>query len=323
MKIVKEQYIWSEKYRPQVLEDLIITNNIKNQLKENIKEKNVPHLFLISNSAGLGKTTLARILSRELNSDTKFINGSQDRGLDIFRNQVRDFITSSTFDDSKKMVIIDEADGLTSDSNKAIRGLIEEFSKNTIFIFTANYEDMIIEPLKNRLVKINFDEMFQDSKNKPELGLKILERLKFILDNENVKYKVKDLKTLITNFYPSIRSMILTLQQSVKIENGNKFLELSQNILNINDYMKNFMEKLKQKDYKECRNIILSSQEPRKIYSYIFKNIESYFEGINLSKITLLCATYLENDKTCRDKHLNACAFVSEILIDSSITFKG
>jgi len=107
-KVDNTQFIWSEKYRPQTLDDVIITDEIRKTFKQFLKGGRFPHLLLTSTNPGLGKTSIVHAIINDLNADVKFINGSQDRGIDTFKGQVRDFITSVSIDDSPKIVVIDE-----------------------------------------------------------------------------------------------------------------------------------------------------------------------------------------------------------------------
>jgi replication factor C small subunit len=265
---------------------------------------------------GVGKTSIANSIVKDLEADVKWINGSQDRGIDTFRNTVKEFVTSVAIDDSPKIVVIDEADGLTDEAQKILRGLIEEFSKDSTFILTCNYKEQLIEPLRNRFIHFDFDNIY--NQNKKELGLQIFNRLKFILDNEGIEYTDKALSPVVTNIYPSVRKMVLVLQQSV--EDG--VLHLDESMINMSGKYLSIMEGVKKKDFNTVRKLLQDLDDPGSLYTYVFKNLDDLFEGESIPQVVLQCAKYQDMHSNARDKSICAAAFSVELMMAPGIDFK-
>ena len=151
------QLLWSEKYRPQKVEDCILPESIKSTFLEYVNRKEIPNL-LLSGTAGVGKTTIAKALCEEVGCDYIVINGSDESGIDVLRNKIKGYASSVSFMGGRKVIIIDEADYLNPNSTQpALRGAIEEFSSNCSFIFTCNFKNRIIEPIHSRCAGIEFE----------------------------------------------------------------------------------------------------------------------------------------------------------------------
>ena len=160
-------FLWVEKYRPQTIEDCILPANVKETFQSFVNQGEIPNL-LLSGTAGVGKTTIAKALCRELGADYYVINGSDEgRFLDTVRNQAKNFAStvSLTASARHKVLIIDEADNTTPDVQLLLRASIEEFQKNCRFIFTCNFKNKIIEPLHSRTTVVEFNVRGQTSKN--------------------------------------------------------------------------------------------------------------------------------------------------------------
>ena len=151
-----KQVLWVEKYRPRKIQDCILPPAIKKSFSEFVKNKEIPNL-LLSGGPGVGKTTVARALCEQLETDYLIINGSEESGIDVLRSKIKSFASTVSLTGGTKVVILDEADYLNPQSTQpALRGFIEEFHNNCRFIFTANYKNRIIEPLHSRCSVIEF-----------------------------------------------------------------------------------------------------------------------------------------------------------------------
>ena len=145
-----EQELWVERYRPKNIDECILPKSLKKTFKEFVKNNDIPNLLLAGGS-GVGKTTVARALCDELNTDHMIINGSEESGIDILRTKIKQFASTVSLSGGQKVVILDEADYLNPQSTQpALRGFIEEFHRNCRFIFTCNFKNRIIEPLHSR-----------------------------------------------------------------------------------------------------------------------------------------------------------------------------
>jgi len=138
-----EQLLWVEKYRPNKVEDCILPESIKTTFQEYVNRKEIPNL-LLSGTAGVGKTTIAKALCEEVGCDYLVINGSDDRGIATMQTTVKNYATSISLSGGRKVIILDEADNITPDAQKALRGMMEAVAINCSFIFTCNFKNRII-----------------------------------------------------------------------------------------------------------------------------------------------------------------------------------
>lgn len=159
--------IWTEKYRPQKLADVVGQNSIVSKLKKFLEHKNMPHL-LFSGPAGVGKSTLALAIAKELYADSwkeNFLelNASDERGIDVVRTKIKEFAKIRTLDDVPfKIIFLDEADALTKDAQQALRRTMEVFTENTRFILSCNYSSKIIDPIQSRCAVFRFKNLSKD-----------------------------------------------------------------------------------------------------------------------------------------------------------------
>ena len=127
---MRDEFLWVEKYRPKTIDDCILPESLKQTFGEFVENKEIPNL-LFSGTAGIGKTTVARALCEQLGADYILINGSEESGIDVLRNKIKNFASTVSLAGGTKVVILDEADYLNPQSTQpALRGFIEEFSKN-------------------------------------------------------------------------------------------------------------------------------------------------------------------------------------------------
>lgn len=196
--------MWIEKYRPAVLDDLILSAENRKYI-EKFKDNEIPTLLFVS-SPGTGKTSLAKIIAKDLlKTQYLYINASDENGIDTIRTKVIGFAQTKSLTGAIKVIILDEADGLSPDSQRALRNVMEEYSKHTRFILTANYKHRIIDPLKSRcqLVDLTFDIK------------SVVTKVANILDKEKVTYDIDILSKIVKGAYPDIRLTINKVQRSV------------------------------------------------------------------------------------------------------------
>jgi len=205
-------FIWVEKYRPQTIEECILPESIKKTFRDFLNKGEIPNM-LLAGPPGVGKTTVAKALCKELGADYYVVNGSDEgRFLDTVRNRAKSFAStvSLTSQSKHKVIIIDEADNTTPDVQLLLRASIEEFSKNCRFIFTCNYKNKIIEPLHSRCAVVEFGIQ---GKLKQEIAAKFFGRLVSILEQERVEADKKVLAELINKHFPDWRRVLNECQR--------------------------------------------------------------------------------------------------------------
>ncbi|KOX96665.1 MULTISPECIES: replication factor C small subunit [Halorubrum] len=159
--------IWIEKYRPQSLDDIHGQEEIVERLQSYIAQDDVPHL-LFSGPAGVGKTTAATAIAREIYGEDNWrgnfleLNASDQRGIDVVRDRIKGFARSS-FGGDFRIVFLDEADSLTDDAQSALRRTMEQFSDNTRFILSCNYSSKIIDPIQSRCAVFRFSPLSDEA----------------------------------------------------------------------------------------------------------------------------------------------------------------
>jgi len=268
-----------------------------------------PHLYITPNGVIHHNTSIVNSIIKEMDADVLWINGSGDNGINIIRNKVTDFVSSVSLDDSPKLVVIDEADGLTPEAQKILRGKIEEFSKDSTFILTCNYKEQLIEPLRNRFIHFDFDNLY--NQNKKDVATQIFERLQFILENEGVEFNKADLGPVVSNMYPSVRKMVLVLQQSI---DDNK-LNLDVSMINLSGKFTTILEGIKAKDFVNVRKQLQDLDDPGSLYTYVFKNLDEWFKQDSIPQVVLQCAKYQDMHSLARDKAICAAAFAVEMMM--------
>jgi DNA polymerase III delta prime subunit len=194
--------LWVEKYRPQTLEEYVGNETIKNKIADYLKQGSIQNL-LFHGVAGTGKTTLAKLIAKNLNCDLLYINASDERGIDTIRDKIIPFASSMSFNDVK-IVILDEADYITPQAQATLRNTIESCSKTTRFIFTCNYLERIISPLQSRCQTFEITPPSKEQVNN---------QVNNILSKEGINEKIP--LEIINTYYPDIRKIINTTQGSI------------------------------------------------------------------------------------------------------------
>ena len=200
--------LWVEKYRPVTLDDMILTPEVRNSFEEIKKTQQIPNLLFTGN-AGIGKTSLAKVIAKNLIEDAQYlyINASDENGIDTIRSSVTNFAKTRSLTGNLKIIILDEVDGLTIDAQRALRNTMEEYSNTTRFILTANYHHRVIQPLQSRSQSY---DLTPPMKGCGERIVKILKQ-----ENINVEQEQKiNIKQLLKTFYPDLRKIINELQKS-------------------------------------------------------------------------------------------------------------
>lgn len=302
------QYIWCEKYRPQKVDDCILSADIKQIFLNFIKEGEIPHL-LLSGSAGTGKTTVAKALCNELGYDFLFLNGSNEgRSIDTVRNVISKYASTVSLTGSLKIVFIDEADYMNPDSvQPALRSLIEEFSHNCRFIMTCNYPNRIMEAIRSRCSHIEFTT---PASEKPMLMSKMMKRLMAILKKENITYKPEVVAHLIEKHFPDNRKILNELQ---KYSVGGS---IDEGILNnaAADTLNNLTSALKKKEFREIRQWVVDTidNDPKTLYRSIYDHLAIILKPESLPHAVIILAEYQYKLAFVADVEINTTAMLIE-----------
>jgi len=308
---VKEQFLWVEKYRPKTIADTILPEELKSTFQQFVDQKNIPNLIL-SGSAGVGKTTVARAMLEELECDYIVINGSMNGNIDTLRNEILNFASSVSLSGGRKYVILDEADYLNANSTQpALRNFMEEFSKNCGFILTCNFKNRIIEPLHSRCSVIDFKLSKSAS---AKLAAQFFKRVEKILSNENVEYDRAVVAEVITKFFPDWRRVLNELQRYAstgKIDSG---------ILgNIKDLEINSVYKLlKEKDFTSLRKWVAENVdiEQTEVFRRLYESADQYMTANSVPQLVLILSKYQYQAAFVADPEINIIACFTEILIN-------
>ena len=204
--------LWVEKYRPQVLEDYVGNEVIKNKIADYLKEGSIQNL-LFHGVAGTGKTTLAKLIAKNLNCDLLYINASDERGIDTIRDKIIPFASTMGFKDIK-IIILDEADYLTPQTQATLRNTMETFSRSTRFILTCNYLERIISPLQSRCQTFEITPPSKQEVNNKCQDILTQEKILFYGIHDNGQHH-NSIDGVIDTHYPDIRKIINTLQGSI------------------------------------------------------------------------------------------------------------
>jgi DNA polymerase III delta prime subunit len=311
---MRENLLWVEKYRPKTVNDCVLPQKLKKTFLEFVANKDIPNMIL-SGPAGTGKTTIARALCNELNVDSIIINASEESGIDVLRNKIKQFASSMTLDPSSKykVIILDEADYLNPQSTQpALRAFIEEFAGNCRFILTCNFKNRIISPLHSRCTVIDYTEV-NDSKIYPLFMKRVMQ----ICESEQIEYDKQAIADLIMKYAPDWRRVINELQ---RYSSSGKF---SVEALVSNDSsIKSLIKHLKAKDFKQVRAWCASNSDidPSVIFRKIYDGAYDILEPQSIPPVIILLADYQYKAAFCADQELNLVACLTEIM--ASATFK-
>ena len=300
----KTNTLWVEKYRPQSLDTYIGNDHLKSKVSIYLESGDLPHLLLFG-KAGTGKTTLAKLLVKNIECDYLYINASDENNVDTVRTKVKNFASTIGFKDMK-IIILDECDYITPNAQAALRNLMETFSKHCRFILTCNYVERIIDPIQSRC------QSFQII---PPSKTEVAKHLHNILIQENVIDSPEDIKVLVESGYPDIRRVINSPQRNVV--NGKLKLDTSSIIQN--DYKLKLLKILETQDkknaFKEIRQLLADNNitDYADLFRLLYDEVDGYGKG-HVAECILIIARYELSDSQVVDKEINVMAMIIEIL---------
>ena len=302
--------LWVETYRPKTIEDCILPDHLKEMFTEIVKTGEVPNL-LFTGTAGLGKTTVARALCEELGLDYILINASEHGNIDTLRGKIKQFASSISLSGGYKVVILDEADYLNATSTQpALRGFMEEFSKNCRFILTCNFKNKIIEPLHSRCGVIEFNTNKKDLARLCEL---FMNRALNILSAEAVKVdKPEVLAELIMKHAPDWRRIINELQRHSR----GGVLQLDVLSTSMQGNVADLFGYLKDKNFKSMRQWVAQNMDvdSAAIFRAIYDNMNDAVSPNSIPQLVLILADYQFKSSFAQDKELNMVACLTEVM---------
>ena len=311
-----QEAIWAERYRPQTVDDLIFPATMKEKINEWIEKKSMPNIGIFGDIPGTGKSSLLNVLIKQLDTDTLWINGSKENGIDVMRNKIGTFASTMSMSGEHKLVCMDEADYLTVPAQSTLRSDMELFSKKTRFAFTGNYPEQIIEPLLKRLQIFDLDTIY--AQNKKELGMQIFNRLIGILELEKVEYQKEDVLAVVKGYYPSTRDMIMHLEF-----NTVKGVLHQGGIQKADEVFEELVDVMRTRKFKDCRMAVEELLVPNAAWAFFWKNIDNIFELPSQPTVIMALSDYQDHAMRAANKHIPLGAFVTKMIGDPDVKIKG
>jgi DNA polymerase III delta prime subunit len=308
-----KSYLWVEKYRPSTIDECVLPERLKKTFKDMVESGESQNL-LLSGGAGCGKTTVAKALCNELETDWMMINCSEDGNIDTLRTRIRGFASTVSLTGSKKVVILDEFDYANAQSMQpALRGFIEEFADNCRFILTCNFKNRIIEPIHSRCTCIHFQF---GKKDMTKMSSQFMDRVTYILNDEGVPYEEKVIAKLIVRYAPDFRRIINELQRySVAGTIDVGILADIENI-KIND----LMGSMKCKNFQEVRKWVVDNldNDQVQIFKKIYDNLTDNIDPQSIPAAILIIAEYQYKSAFVADQEINMTACCVELMMECS-----
>ena len=293
--------LWVEKYRPTDLSTYVGNEHLKEKVKVYLESEDVPHLLLFG-KAGTGKTTLAKIITSNIDCDYMYINASDENKVDDVRNKIKTFASSVGFK-SLKVIILDECDYLTPNAQAALRNLMETFSKHCRFILTCNYVERIIDPIQSRC---------QSYKVVPPSKKEVAQQMVNILKEENCEFELDDIALIVNAGYPDIRRVINSAQR--QIVDGKLKIDTSSVIQN--NYKLQLLEMLSSNaKLNDIRKLIAdnSISDYSEIYRLLYDEVDNYGKGKQAECIMNIAEAQYQ-DVNVVDKEINFMSLIIRIM---------
>lgn len=314
--MVREHILWVEKYRPKSIGECILPENLKTVFQSFVDKNLIPNMTL-GGRAGIGKTTVAMALCEQLDADYLKIPASENGNIDMIRNDIRQFASTVSITGGRKVIILDEADGLTPLAQKALRNAMEEFAGNCSFILTCNFLNQVIDALQSRCPVIDFKPTKED---KPVMAKAMHKRIEEILKKENVPYDNKVIANLVVKYFPDFRETLGQLQKyssTGKIDEG-----ILSNLSEVP--IKTLIAAMKTKKFDDVRKWVANNadNEPTRIYRQLFDAMYDHFNASFIPEFVLILGDYLDQASRSLDQEITLLAFLTRVMADDNFKTK-
>lgn len=307
----REMFIWTEKYRPSKVSDCILPVRLKRVFQEYVDKKSIPNLML-TGSAGVGKTTIAKAMCDEIGLNHMIINSSEERGIDILRTKIKNYASTVSLTGGRKVIILDEADYLTPDAQAALRGMIEQFADNCSFIFTCNFKARLIDALHSRCSVVDFT---LTGGEKQDMALQFFNRVQNILRDENVQFDKKVLADLLQKYFPDYRRTLNELQRFAQF--GSIDASIQSQLSDIRK-MADLIAALKAKNFGLMRKWVVNNSDidPAMVYRKIYDGLNEYLKPESIPQAVVIIAKYQYQAAFVADQEVNLVAALTELMVD-------
>ncbi len=212
VSVDQNEFVWAEKYRPRILEDLVLPEKEYDAVKSAIDKQMIPNMLFFSSNGGTGKDSIISVLMNNIPMTMLTINASLERGIDGIKNRVVQFARTNSLDGTRKTCYMSESGGLTQVAVDSLKAIIEEHSSRMSFLMTTNSMNNISHALQTRMQFFDMNNL-PNEERKP-LVIKLYNRLRAILTIEGIAFDSKDLQAIILRYFPSYRELLVALEQS-------------------------------------------------------------------------------------------------------------
>jgi DNA polymerase III delta prime subunit len=305
------EFLFVEKYRPRTVAECVLPARIKRIFQEYVNKKQIPNMML-SGGPGVGKTTAAIAMCEEIGLNYMMINASRERGIDTLRVKVVNYASTLSLTGGHKVIIMDEADSLTPETQLALRGTIEEFSSNCTFIITCNFKSKLLDALHSRMPNVDFNLTADE---KPHMAAAFFKRLQEILQAENITFTKDALIKIIQLYFPDYRRILGELQ---RLGSGGV---IDETILAQVSDVRNIKELagfLKDKNFGEVRKWVVENGDvdASRIFRKIYDALYEYMQAASIPMAVIIISKYQYQSAFVADPEINILAMLTEIMIE-------